>query len=131
MEVRTIEERSLGDLFSDLSRETSLLLRQEMELARVETSELISKMLRDSALAASGALIAYAGFLVLLGAAVYGLGTALPWWASALIIGGATLIVGLVLVAIGRSMLKNRSLKPRHTFESIKEDIQWAKRQAK
>jgi hypothetical protein len=131
MEVRTREERSIGELFGDLSRETSFLLRQEMDLARVEMSKKISSLLKDSLLATVGAAVTYAGFLLLLAAAVYGLSTALPWWASALIIGGATLIVGVILLVVGQSRMKKRNLKPQHTFDTVKEDIQWAKRQMK
>ena len=132
MEVKTRpEERSLGGLFSDLSRETSLLMRQEMELARVETSKMLSQVMKDSMMLSLGLALAYAGLLGLIAAGIYGLGNALPWWASALIIGGGTLLFGAVLALIGQSRLKKRNLKPRHTFDTIKEDIQWAKRQTK
>jgi hypothetical protein len=125
------EERSLGELFSDLSRETSLLMRQEVELAKVETSQIIKQVLKDALPAIIGLLIAYGGLLGLIEAGIYGLGTVLPWWASSLIIGGGTLIIGLIITAIALNHLRKRDLKLHHTVNTLKEDVQWAKRQAK
>lgn len=125
------EERSLSDLIGDLSRQTSLLLRQEMELTRVETSRILSKLLKDSAMTFVGLALAYAGLLGLIAAGIYGLATVLPWWASSLIIGGGVFVVGQVIAFIGQNRLKKRGLTPHHTFESVKEDIQWAKREMK
>jgi hypothetical protein len=130
--MRVIEEdRSIGDLFSDLSREVNLLVRQEIALARAETTEKISQVAKHSVLMVVGLALAYAGLLGLIAAAIYGLGTVLPWWASSLIIGGGVFLLGLILVQIGRSNLKKSDLKPRHTIDSIKEDLQWAKGQMK
>jgi hypothetical protein len=75
-----------------------------------------------------GLALAYAGLLGLIAAGIYGLATVLPWWASSLIIGGSVFIVGLVIALIGQNRLKKRNLTPHHTFETVKEDIQWAKR---
>ncbi len=125
------EEHSIGDLLTDFSREISTLIRQEMELARIETTRKASILARRSALFTSGLALAFAGLLGLIAAAIYGLGTVLPWWASSLIIGGGVFILGLALAQMGRSSLKRADLKPHHTVESLKEDIQWAKRQAR
>ena len=81
--------------------------------------------------AAAGALVLYAGFMLLLWAAIFGLRQAaeISWWASALIVGGATLLVGLILVLWARGQMKQVSFKPEETIETLQEDRAWAKGQ--
>ena len=66
------ERRSLIGLFSDLWRETSALFRAEAELAKAELSEKVSQATAGVTSLAIGGLVAFAGLLVLLDAAVYG-----------------------------------------------------------
>src|SRR5947208_16081410 len=100
-------ERSLGDLFSDLSREITKLVRQEITLARTELGQAASKVGRDIGFLAVGGLVLYAGFLALLAAVVIILGTVgLPWWLSALIVGLVVAGLGYSLIRRGRGALK-------------------------
>ena len=64
------DERSLGQLFGDLSRQLSTLVRQEIDLARTEVTTKAGAATRDAALIGVGGALAYAGLLVLLGAVV-------------------------------------------------------------
>lgn len=123
------EDRSIGELFSELSREIQDLLRQEVELAKIELSQKISRTIKDVAFLAVGAAVAYAAFLALVGTVILAIGTAVPLWVSALIV---TLILGGVsytLVQKGLNDLKRQDFKPRRTIETLKEDTRWMKRQ--
>jgi xanthine/uracil permease len=71
---------------------------------------------------ASGGAVLYAGFLVLLAAAVLGLSRWLEPWLAALIVGGAVLLVGVVMVLAGRRKLDLADLKPDRTMQSLKRD---------
>lgn len=122
-------EKSLGELFADLSRETSTLVRQEVALARVELSEKGSKVGKNVAFLAMGGAIAYAGFLVLLAAAVIVLANVIPLWASALVVGLIVAAVGYFLVQKGMTTLREMDLAPRETLESLREDKEWLQRQ--
>ena len=122
-------EKSLGELFADLSRETSTLVRQEVALARVELSEKGSKVGKNVAFLAVGGAIAYAGFLVLLAAAVIVLANVIPLWASALLVGLIVAVVGYFLVQKGMTALREMDLAPRETIESLREDKEWLQRQ--
>jgi hypothetical protein len=45
---RRAEERSLGELVSDISEKTSYLVREEIELAKAEINEKVSKLIRGT-----------------------------------------------------------------------------------
>ncbi len=72
------EERSLGDLFSELTQDLSTLVRQEVMLAKTELRQKASEAGKDVGLLAAGGAIAYAGFLVILAGVVLALGLVLP-----------------------------------------------------
>jgi len=126
------EERSLGELFGDLARETGTLVRQEVQLAKTEATQTASRVGRDIGFLAVGGLVAYAGVLGLLAAAVLGLVAAgLDPWLAALVVGAVVTVVGYLLVRRGLDALKHEDLAPRQTVETLKEDAQWAKQQIK
>ena len=126
------EERSLGELFGDLARDTGTLVRQEVELAKTEMTQKASRAARDIGMLAAGGLVAYAGFLGILAAIVLGLVAAgLDAWLAALLVGAVVAAVGALLVQRGLSALKREELAPRQTVETLKEDAQWAKDQVK
>ena len=124
------DDRSLGELLGDLARESGVLVRQEIALARAEMSAKASAVGKDLGYLAVGGLIAYAGFLALVAAIIIGLAAVgLPWWLSALIVGLVVAGIGYVLVQKGLTALRNEDLGPKHTVESLQENAQWAKEQ--
>jgi len=127
---QTKADRSLGELFSDLSRETSTLVRQEVELAKTELTQKASEVGKDIGFLAAGGAVAYAGFLAILAAIILGLtALGLPAWLSALLVGVVVAGVGYFLVQRGITALKRTNLAPRQTIETLKEDAEWAKQQ--
>lgn len=126
----TRDDRSLGDLFAELTHETSTLVRQEVELARVELSQKVSRVGKDAASLAAGGALACAGLLAIVAAVILGLGEAgLPWWLSALLVGVVIGGIGYLLVERARSAIKQADLAPRRTAETLKENREWAKEQ--
>ncbi len=118
------DERSLGELFGDLSRETSTLVRQEVTLAKTELTQTVTQVGKDVGVLAVGGAIAYAGLLALLAALVLGLiALGLPAWLSALIVGVVVAGAGYALVQRGLSALKAVNLAPRQTMETLTEDV--------
>ena len=131
MEARR-DDRSLGQLFGDLSRQLSTLVRQEIDLARTETTQRITAVTRDAALIGAGAALGYAGLLFLLAALVALLVEAgLDAWLAALLVGALTLAVGGALAWRGREGLRTAKLVPERTIETLKDDAAWAKEQIK
>ena len=125
------DERSLGELFAELSRESSTLVRQEIELAKTEITQKATAAGKDIAYMAVGVAVAYVGAIVLAFAIVYLLGEFLPLWVAALIVGGVVAAIGYFIAQSGLSKLKRTSLTPQRTIETLKEDKEWAKDQVK
>jgi xanthine/uracil permease len=128
--AQTRDERSLGDLFSDLSRETTTLVRQEVQLAKAELTQSATEAARGIGMLVAGGAVAYAGLFFLLLAIVFGLIDA-GWdaWLSALVVGLVVVAIGAVLVLRARESLKPANLAPQKTVETLKEDAAWAKEQ--
>ena len=125
-------ERTLGELFSDLSRDTRTLIQEEVRLAKTELSEQAATMGRGAGVAVGGGLIAYGGLLAVIAAAVLGLIAAgLPPWAGALLGGIVAAGVGALLVRSGLATIRALRLAPRKTIETLKEDAQWLKEQTR
>ena len=122
-------ERSLGELFSSLSREVSFLFQQEVQLAKAEMTEKASTAGRSMTFIAVGGFVAYAGFLALLAAAVLGLSEFMSGWLAALIVGVVVAVIGYIVLQKGINDLKNMNPAPEHTMTTLKEDGQWLKQQ--
>src|SRR5690349_1141913 len=125
------EDRSLGELFADLSKETSLLVRQEVDLAKTEMSQKASQVGKDVGYMAVGGVIIYAGFLAIMAAVILILAIFIPSWLSGLIVGVVIAGIGYFVLQKGRDRLKQSSLAPEQTIETLKEDAEWAKRQTR
>lgn len=121
------EERSLGELFSELASETSALVRQEVALAQVELTQKATKIGKNVGFLVVGGSIAFAAFQAFLAAVIIGLSYFIPAWTAALLVGVVVAIVAYLLVTMAISNLKNMSLAPQQTVETLKEDAEWLK----
>jgi len=125
------ETRSLGELFADLSRETTTLVRQEINLATTEMTHKATRVGKDVGFLAVGGAVIYAGFLAIMAALILILAHWMPWWVSALIVGGVIAGVGYGLVQKGLAALKQEDVAPRETLQTVKENVEWAKEQTR
>jgi xanthine/uracil permease len=123
----TREERTLPGLFTELTREMTSLLRHEVALARAEISEKMHKAGTGLGSLIFGAMVAYAGLLVLLASAVLALSNTIAPWLAALLVGLVVALIGMGLLAKGRSNLKAQNLAPHRTGESLRKDRALAK----
>ena len=121
-------DRSLGELFSDLSSQTAELVRQEMRLAKAELSEKLSDVGRHAmmicvaaicGLAAVGSIAAAIAFLLI--------DLGVKPWLSAVITAALMGGTAFVLAQSGIAALRAKSLAPVETMHSIKETTQWLK----
>ncbi|HVM30041.1 MAG TPA: phage holin family protein [Candidatus Limnocylindrales bacterium] len=124
------EERSLGDLFAELSQQVSTLVRKEFELARHELTRSATRLGRAAALIAVGGLLAYAGLIVLLIGLGFLLATlGLPTWLALLVVGIAVVAIGGFLAWHFLNEMKKTAIVPERTVETIQDNVQWAKEQ--
>ncbi len=130
-ETRRSREASFGSLMSDLTRDSTTLVRDEIDLAKAEFSDKISQLTTGIASIATAGAVLLSGFLVLLAAAVFGLNTVLPPgmtpWLSALIVGAVVVVIGLIMLMVGRKKLKTSNLMPEQTIASLRNDRNLAK----
>jgi hypothetical protein len=133
------EERSLGDLFSELAAETSTLVRQEVALAQTELTQKATSVGKDVGFLVVGGAVGYTALFVILAAVVIGLTQLIAsltgWqiitsaWIAAAIVGLVVGGVAYFLITSALTKLKNTELTPRQTVETLKEDAQWLKNQ--
>jgi hypothetical protein len=123
------DDQSLGELLSKLSRETSVLVRKEVELATAEMTAKAQKFAVDAGMTAAGGALAHAGVLVLLAAIVLGLTQlGVTPWLSALIVAVLTIGVGYLLVTKALTNMRRTSPMPTQTVETLKETAKWTTR---
>jgi uncharacterized membrane protein YqjE len=125
-------DRSLGELFSDLSQQTAELIRQEMRLAKAELSEKGADVGRHAMMI--GASVAFALAAVVAVAAALTLllvDAGLAPWIAALVAAAAMGVLAYVLAQSGISALKKKTIAPVETMHSLKETTQWLKNETR
>lgn len=119
-------DKSLGALFSDLTRDTVELVRQEIALARTEVSQKVATAQRALTSMAIGVAVLLAGLILLLQALVAAVALVLPPqyapWLSPLLVGAVFALIGWVLLRGGREKLDADNLMPHRTMDSLRRD---------
>ena len=119
-------DKSLGDLFGDLSHEFSELVRAQTELAKSEIRTQADKAKRAAGAFGGAALAAYMALVLLSFAAAWGLSEVVPEGVAFLIIGLIYAAIAAVMYLRGRERAREFSIVPEETVQSMKEDVQWA-----
>ena len=129
MDVATDERarQGLQELLRSIGTDLSLLIRQQVALAKEEMRGIAAEKATGGALLAAAAFFALfvLGFASLAGAAALDL--VLPRWAALLIVAGIYLVLAVIAVLIGRNALAAPAT-PERTKQTVKEDLEWAKR---
>ncbi|WP_306183745.1 MULTISPECIES: phage holin family protein [unclassified Streptomyces] len=126
-----VGDRSVGELVHQATEDLSLLVRQEVALAKEELTAKGRRMGRGGGLLGAAGAIAYVGLIALAGTAVAALSLALPVWASALIVTGALFAIAGLLALVGRSQLRRAGPPaPQRTIGSVKADVEEIKERA-
>jgi VIT1/CCC1 family predicted Fe2+/Mn2+ transporter len=126
-----LRERPIGEVAKSLTSDLSLLLRQEIDLAKAEMAEKGRTaapglgMFGGAGIVALFAAGALTAFLILV------LSTFLPDWAAALVVGAVLATVAYVLIQQGKERVADAGPPvPEQTIETVKEDVEWAKTRA-
>ena len=129
MDVATDERarQGLQELLRSIGTDLSLLIRQQVALAKEEMRGIAAEKATGGALLAAAAVFALfvLGFASQAGAAALDL--VLPRWAALLIVAGIYLVLAVIAVLIGRNALAAPAT-PERTKQTVKEDLEWAKR---
>ena len=126
---RALHDASLGELFKQLSGDSTHLLQQEIQLAKTELQETASRAAGASRKLGIAAGLALPGILAITAALIIVLGILIhSYWGSALILGAVILLVAAVLLKRAIDELK-AGLAPKQTVRTVRDDIDWAKRE--
>jgi uncharacterized membrane protein YqjE len=124
--------RPVGELLKQLSEETTSLVKQELDLAKAEMSEKGKEAGAGVGMFGGAGLSGLLALIFLSLAAVAALDTGMRTWLAALIVGVVWAAVAGVLALQGKNKLQQATPPaPEQAIESTKEDVQWAKTQAR
>lgn len=119
-------ELSTRDLIEATAAAATDLVRDEIELAKIE----LKHDLKQQAISAIWLVGAAIGGLMVLStllvAAVFGLGTVVGGWGAALIIAGAVALITGLAGLVGYLKIVKQPLET--TRKTLKEDLEWAKK---
>jgi hypothetical protein len=125
-----LRERSFGELFKQLSEQTSTLVRQEVDLAKAEMQQKGKQAGIGAGLLGSGGVLGLGAFGALTATLVLALATWLDAWLACLIVTVVYAAGAAVLAMSGKRRLQAASPPvPEQTIETLKEDVQWARTQ--
>ncbi len=124
-------DEPLGEVARDLTRDLSLLVRQEVELAKAEMAQKGRIAAPGVGMIGGAAGAALLGAGALTAAAILLLAIFLPEWLAALIVGAVLAVAAYVLAQRGKDRVAEAGAPiPEQTIESVKEDVEWTKTRA-
>ncbi len=123
------EERGIGDLFAELASETGTLVRQEVALAQAEIVHTATRTGKNIGSLVIGGAVAYAAALALLTGLILLLALFIPPWSAAMLVGAVVGAAAYFMITSALAALRNTDPVPRETIKTLKEDIQWLKKE--
>lgn len=123
-----IDDQSLGELVATATRDLSLLIHKEIELAKTEIGAEVKRAGIGAGFLGGAGFVGLFAFIFLAVAAALGIseGADLPLWAGFVCIGGGFggLAGLLAMLGVGK-VVKVKG--PQRTIRTVKDDIAWAK----
>ncbi len=121
------DDRSLSELLSDVTTEIATLFRKEVELAKAETSEQVSRAAKAGGMLGAAAVIGFLDLILFSFAAAWALSEVVPEGVAFLIVGVVFAVVAGALAMAGKKRLATVNPVPDQTIETVKQDVQVAK----
>jgi uncharacterized membrane protein YqjE len=117
----------LGELIGTLATDIQDLVRGEIKLARAELDEKLNRVLMAAIWLIGGALVAFAGLVVILQGIAAALALVLPTWAASMLVGVAIVVIGAVFARSGLAMLSLKTLTPDRAAANLQKDARVVK----
>ena len=125
------EERPVAELIRELSEQTSTLVHQELELAKLELAQKGERAGIGAGMFGGAGLVGLYAVGALTAAVVLLLATAMAGWVAALVVAVAYGLLAGGLALAGRLQIQQATPPvPEQATESVKEDVRWAKAKA-
>ena len=126
-----LRDRPLGEVAKNLTSDVSLLVRQEIELAKAEMAQKARTAAPGIGMFGGAGIVALCAAGALTASAVLVFSIFLPEWAAALIVGAVLAALAVVLVRQGKQRVADAGKPiPEQTIETVKEDVEWTKTRA-
>ena len=116
-------EPSVGQLVSQLSEQTSRLVRDEMRLAQKELQQSVKHAGIGAGMIGAAGLLAVLGLATLIAGAVAALALVLPVWASAVIVAAVLFVAAGIAAAVSRKQAQHVPPPTNEALDSVKMDI--------
>ena len=117
-----------GELVSQLSEQTTRLVRDEVALAKVELTEKAKHVGIGAGLFSGAGLVALYGVGALVATAILGLAEAVPAWLAALIVTVVLFAIAGVVALLGkRHVDAGTPVTPERTIDNVKQDLDTVK----
>jgi hypothetical protein len=113
---------SIGEIASGLAGDIQDLVRGELALVRAEIDHKLHGLITAAIAAVGGALVAFAGLVVLLEGGAALLAKWIPTWAALLIVGVVIVLVGGLIARAAIARLSLQNIKPERTIASVQRD---------
>ncbi len=125
-------DRPVGELMRELSEQTTTLVRQELELAKLELTEKGKRAGIGAGMFGGAGVVGLYAVGALTAGLILALATAVTSWLAAVIVAVVYAAVAGVLALSGKSKVQQAVPPvPEQATESVKEDVQWTKTRAK
>ena len=122
---------SFSQILQEIVNHGTEIIRSEVRLLRAEVRQDVTQVAKASVFFVIGAVLAFYGLGFVLLGLVYALGSTTPLWLSAVIVGIGAAVIAAVFLWVGRTKIKQASLKPDKTIRSIQENVTWMKKQTR
>jgi Putative Actinobacterial Holin-X, holin superfamily III len=127
-----LRDRPTGELLKELSDQTTTLVKQEMELAKAELQAKGKQAGLGAGVFGGAGLFGLGAFAALTACLIAALDQAMELWLGALIVAVIYAAVAALLALTGKRRVKEAVPPvPEQAKESVKEDMEWAKTQAR
>jgi uncharacterized membrane protein YqjE len=127
MATRLDDDRSVGQLLSDVTKELQGLMRKELELAKAETKEELQKATAAGKAFGVAGLMGYLALVMLSFAAAWALTAIMPTGWAFFAVGVIFGLVTAVMALRGRKKVQEFHPVPEETVATLKEDVEWLK----
>ncbi|MDX1582089.1 MAG: phage holin family protein [Thermoanaerobaculia bacterium] len=121
-------DKSVGTLFRELTQDLSTLFRSEIELAKLELKQSVTKLGIGGVFLALAGGAAVGGLILLVVVLILVLALWMPAWAATLIVAILMFAAAAGMALLGRNRMQSVDLKPEVTIENVKADIETLKR---
>jgi uncharacterized membrane protein YqjE len=127
VESKPTSDASVGELVSQLSTQTSRLVRDELRLATKELQQSAKHAGIGAGLFSAAGVLSLLGLMTLIAAAVAALSLVLPVWLAAVIVAVVLFLVAGIAALLGRKQAKGIAPPPKESVDSVKADIKEVK----